>query len=268
MTSNNWPAELPDYWERVAEIVAANPPSETYKTDLVARKVPLYSWKMMSFDAVYLQDVIDFVNGSGPCTAERIARALRERFEGHDADSHANHCFSPTKRLEKVSVWTIKSFHHWLTLRQMLGHNLFTKYDHIVEIGAGMGESARVLHDAYGIPGKYTIVDLPPILQYSQKNLQGYPIEFTSNFKDVEVTNNTLVISTWGLSEIPLDLREEMMYHFRSCDLFVAFQARIFDIDNRDYFCRHYPTMYRKNIQLRQIQLHNVDGGNFYMLAM
>lgn len=268
MTNNEWPAELPDYWERVSEIVNSNPPSDTYKTDWVARKVPLYSWKMMSFDVLYLQDVIEYIKGCGGKSADRMCRALRERYEGHDPDTYATHCFSPTKQLDKVSTWTIKSFHHWLTLREMLAHNLLTKYDHIVEIGAGMGESARVLHDTFGIPGKYTIVDLPPILQYSQKNLQGYPIEFTTNFKDVEVTGKTLVFSTWGLSEIPLDLREEMMDHFRDCDLFVAFQARIFDVDNRDYFCRHYPTKYNKDISIRQIPLHHVDGGNFYMLAM
>lgn len=265
---SDWPLESPTFWDEVQQIVADSPPSDTFKTDWVVRKVPLYSWKMMSYDVVYLQDVISYL-GCATIPSKRICAALKERELGHDPETYAHHVFSPTKQLKNVSVWTIKSFHHWLSLRQMLGHRLLSSYDHIVEVGAGMGESARVLHDAFGFNDtRYTIVDLPPILQYSKKNLEGYPVEFTTNIRDVEIDSNTLVFSTWGLSEVPLDLRTEIMDHCKDGDLFVAFQSKIFDIDNRDYFCRHYPTTYGKSISLKQIPQHNVDGGNFYMLAV
>lgn len=265
--TNDWPIESPSFWDDVERIVKDSPPSETFKTDWVARKVPLYSWKMMSYDVIYLQDVISYLSSSN-VSSKKICAALKEREIGHNQDTWENHVFSPTKYLKDVSVWTIKSFHHWLILKSMLGHRLLSSYDHIVEIGAGMGESARVLHDTFGFNGKrYTIVDLPPIMEYSKKNLQEYPVEFTTNIEDIEITKNTLIFSTWGLSEISLDVRNKMMDHCRNADMFIAFQAKIFDIDNRDYFCRHYPSKYRKSIALKQIPLHHVDGGNFYMLA-
>jgi hypothetical protein len=265
--TTDWPSETPDFWSEVEQLAKDSPPSDTFKTDWIARKVPLYSWKMMSYDVVYLQDVIHYLNASSG-TSNKICAALKEREVGHDKETWDNHVFSPTKHLKNVSVWTIKSFHHWLSLKNMLGHRLLSSYDHIIEIGAGIGESARVLHDTFGFgERKYTIVDLPPILEFSKRNLQDYPVEFTSNIEELHVDRNTLVISTWGLSEIPLDVRERMMDHCKKADLFVAFQAKIFDIDNRDYFCRHYPTKYNKSINLRHIPLHTVDGGNFYMLA-
>lgn len=266
--TTDWPIESPQFWAEVEQLVKDAPPSETFKTDWVARKVPLYSWKMMSYDVVYLQDIINYLNSMN-VPSKKICAALKERMHGHNEETWQNHVFSPTPHLKDVSVWTIKSFHHWLTLKQMLGHRLLSSYDHIIEIGAGMGESARVLFDTFGFKDKrYTIVDLPPIMEYSKKNLQDYSVEFATNIRDVEMTGKTLVFSTWGLSEIPLDVRSEMMDHCANADLFVAFQSRIFDIDNRDYFCRQYPSKYRKSITLRHIPLHTVDGGNFYMLAL
>lgn len=265
--TTDWPAESPSFWAEVERIAQEAPPSDTFKTDWISRKVPLYSWKMMSYDAIYLQDVIHYLNSSNVST-KKICSALKEREIGHNRETWENHVFTPTKQLKDVSVWTIKSFHHWLTLKQMLTHRLLSSYDHIVEIGAGVGESARVLHDTFGFSDKrYTIVDLPPIIEFSKRNLLDYPVQFATNIEDVNVNRNTLVFSTWGLSEIPLDVRQRMMDHCKKADLFVAFQAKIFDIDNRDYFCRQYPSKYNKSINLKHIPLHNVDGGNFYMLA-
>ena len=265
---SEWPSETTSFWNEVESIVEKSPPSDTFKTDWVVRSVPLYSWKMMSYDTVYLADVINYLQMSNGHT-KKICSALRERERGHNQETWENHVFTPTKHLKDVSVWTIKCFHHWMTLKNMLGHRLLSSYTHIIEVGGGMGESARVLYDTYGFENKrYTIVDLPSISNYAKRNLEGYPVEFTSDVTTLPIDRNTLVFSTWGLSEISLDLRKQILDHCRKADLFVTFQAKIFDIDNRDYFCRKYPSMYNKSITLREIPLHTIDGGNFYMLAI
>ena len=264
----DWPAETPEYWKEVTKIVDQNPPSDTFKTDWVSKKVPLYSKKMTSFDVIYLSEVLEFFENAPADAQDRYAQALRERFIGHDADTYADSVFSPSRELDKVSVWTIKSFHHWMTLQKLAGPRPFERYDHIIELGAGIGESARMVYDAFGFKGKYTIVDLPAIAQFSKKNLEGYSqIEFATDLNDIVPVGKVLAFSTWGLSETELDFREKFFDAVGRCDVFVAFQSQIFGIDNRDYFVKYLPTRYNKNIRLRNIPMHTIDGGNFYMFA-
>jgi hypothetical protein len=262
--SNYWPPETPNYWEEVSQIVDANPPSDSFKTDWVAKRVPLYSKKMTSFDVVYLADVMEYF---GQQSAKHVFRdALREPFIGHTPDTYAESVFSPSKELDKISVWTVKSLHHWIALEKLTTAGKMNSYDHIIEVGAGIGETARILFDAFDYSGKYTIVDLPAIAQFSKKNLKGYPVDFADGI-NVKGHGRTLVVSTWGLSETPLDFREQLLDNIGECDLFVAFQSKIFDLDNREYFIRHYPTRYNKNIRISNIQNHTIDGGNFYLFA-
>jgi hypothetical protein len=264
----DWPAETPEYWREVTEIINQNPPSDTFKTDWVVRKVPLYSKKMTSFDVIYLSDVLDFYDGSSAAAQSSYSQALQERHIGHNSETYADSVFSPSVRLTNLSVWTVKSFHHWMTLQKMAGSDVFQHYDHIIELGAGIGESARMVYDAFGYKGKYTIVDLPAVAQYSKKNLAEYPqVDFATDLSDINPSGRTLVFSTWGLSETELDFREKFFDAVGRCDIFVAFQAQIFGIDNRDYFVKYLPSKYLKNIRIRNIPMHTIDGGNFYMFA-
>jgi len=267
MATSDWPAETPEYWSQVADLAKVEPPSDNYKFDWIAKKVPLYAKRPTAFDVLYLQEVSAHFDQLGLLTSNRLARAVKEPMRGHTPESYADTVFSPTRRLRDVSVWTIKSFHHWLTLKQMSGSNLNDRFDHIVEIGAGIGESARMAFDAFRFKGKYTIVDLPTIIPFSQKNLEGYPVNFTTDYTSIVPTKNTLVFSTWGLSEIELPLREQMLDHIDPAFMFVAFQGSIFGIDNREYFIKKYPTKYDKSIAVKQIPLHHIDGGNFYLWA-
>lgn len=263
---SDWPAETPLFWQEVADIAAQQPITEHYKTDLVVTRVPLYGWRMTAYDVVYFEEISQFIGSLGSLTAKRYAKGLKERRDGHTEQSYQNTIFTPTSRLVDVSVWTLKGFHHWLTLKN-LGEQDISSYDHIVEIGGGIGETARVLFDTFGFKGKYTIVDLPPILQYSKRNLQGYNVSFTDDYTTIEPQPKTLLFSTWGLSEIDLTLRNSMIKHIQPSSLFVTFQGRIFGVDNREYFMRKYPSMYNMSIRVKTIPFHTADGGNFYLYA-
>lgn len=265
-----WPEESETYWNEVETLAAVRDPSEHFKIDRVAERIPLYAGRMTSFDAVYLDDVIQYVNACAPTTRDTICSALRERKDGHTQESWEANVFSPTQHLRDVSVWTIKSFHHWLTFHQLSKRNINT-YKRIVEVGAGIGESARVLFDVAGFKGEYTILDLPSIIKFSKKNLSTVAlkdsvVKFCTELDDVGVADeDTLLFSTWGLSEIQLDYRYKILDRMKAADIFVAFQSIIFGINNNNFFLKEYPSKYRKNIRVRNIVNHTVDKGNFYM---
>lgn len=268
--TKTWPEESNEYWNQVETLASDIEPSVNFKTDYVAERVPLYAGRMTSFDAVYLDDVIQYVNACSPPTRDIICKALEERTDGHTQESWEANVFSPTQHLRNVSVWTIKSFHHWLTFHQLSRRNINT-YKRIVEVGAGIGESARVLFDVSGFEGEYTILDLPSIIKYSQKNLstantKKSKLKFCTELDDVDVADgDTLLLSTWGLSEIQLDYRNKILGKMRKADIFVAFQSIIFGINNNNFFLKEYPSKYQKNIRVRNIVNHTVDKGNFYM---
>lgn len=267
---HHWPEETEKYWQDVDDIAASTDPSESFKVDHISQRVPLFASRMTSFDAVYLDDVIQYVEGSSPPARDIICNALRERKDGHTQASWESSVFSPTQHLRDVSVWTIKSFHHWMVFHQLSKRSIHT-YDRIVEVGAGLGESARVLFDVTGFKGEYTILDLPSIIKFSQKNLltanlTDRTLQFATSLDDIaSADNNTLLFSTWGLSEINLTYRRQIIEKLREADIFVAFQSIIFDINNNNFFMKEYPTRYRKNIRVRNITNHTVDRGNFYM---
>jgi hypothetical protein len=264
--TTEWPEETPEYWEEVTKIVDQNPPSDTFKTDWVAKKVPLYSKKMTSFDVIYLSEVMEFIDSLPD--PRPVCKALRERPNGHSYESYHDSVFSPSRQLEKISVWTVKSLHHWVALDKLSSSRFkLHDYDHIIEVGAGIGETARMAYDAFKFKGKYTILDLPAIAQFSKKNLEGYPIEFVTDLKDLFAHGKTLVISTWGLSETELDFRKQLFDTVGRCDVFVAFQSQIFGIDNRDYFIKYLPSEYNKSVRIQNIPMHTIDGGNFYLFA-
>lgn len=264
---SDWPHETPLFWEEVSQIAKNNPITEHFKTDYVVRKVPLYSHKMTSYLLVQMQEIFDYIDGQDPLTSVRMMRSLQERYRGHDKASYDLFAFSPRKDIPNVSAWTIKNFHHAMTIQKMSNRSI-TEYKHIVEVGAGVGELCRIIYDGFNYKNKYTILDLPEIIRYADHNLVDYPVKFATKLDQVVIEDEpTLLIGTWSLSEMELAARRAVMEHCKSCDLFVAFQAMIFGIDNRSYFVQQYPTKYEKSITLQEIPMHVADNGNFYMFA-
>lgn len=264
---SSWPDETPLFWQQVSDIARNNPITEHFKTDYIVRRVPLYSHKMTSYLLLQLQEIFDYVDQQDAATAARLKLALREREHGHDSKSYEMFTFTPRADMPNISAWTIKCFHHALTLER-LSKKKIADYKHIIEVGAGVGEFCRILYDGFQYKGKYTIVDLPEIMKYADYNLVNYPIKFEKSIeKAVLHEEPTLLVGTWSLSEMGLSDRKAILDRCRQCDLFVAFQGIIFGEDNRAFFVKDYPTTYRKNIRLEHIPMHVADNGNFYMFA-
>jgi len=78
------------------------------------------------------------------------------------------------------------------------------QYDHILEIGGGYGALANVILNS-GFKGTYTIYDFKWMEKVDRHYIQ-HPIQFVSDPKIIQYMPKTLLISTWGMSEMPSKL--------------------------------------------------------------
>lgn len=84
-------------------------------------------------------------------------------------------------------------------------------YKSIVEVGAGYGNMCSVIH-SLGFKGKYTIFDFEEMHKLQRFYLERngiYGVNYVTEVDQLESAD--LVIGTWSISEIPLELREQIL---------------------------------------------------------
>jgi hypothetical protein len=141
--------------------------------------------------------------------------------------------------------------HHVLRFTEATGRSL-DAYDHIVEIGGGYGSFCRVAH-RHGYRGRYTIVDLPEFSALQRFYLGQVPGMRARLGDAVRLIGSddlpgalgtsaaTLVVATWSLSELPLELRDVLLGALAPAapDFLLAYQDTFAGIDNDAWF-RHF----------------------------
>jgi len=130
------------------------------------------------------------------------------------------------------STTNIKCNHHYYT------YNLNTKkdildFDRIVELGGGCGDMAKFIRNM-GFRGEYIIIDLPEILKIQDYNLHGYDVELTTS--TIPYKDSTLFISTWALSECPMDWRHKVISELNPQNYLITYQQNFEGISNEEYF--------------------------------
>lgn len=122
-----------------------------------------------------------------------------------------------------------------------------TGFSSIIEIGGGYGATRRLMA-RLGFRGRYVMFDLPEMLclarYYLRENASMGATSFISDVRSLgdlmeELPHPQLVIATWSLSEMPLDLRAELeeIGLSRSPDGFLmGYQTSFRNLDNRSYF--------------------------------
>ncbi len=141
---------------------------------------------------------------------------------------------------------------HLLYFRRAMGTDI-AQASGIIDLGAGYGGMCRMLKQR-GFQGRYIIFDQPPVLALQRYFLGWHGIEADyDNFgADGVALCSSIVsaagllpqgslsaISTWALSEMPLDLRQEIEPLLRRADrALLAYQADFSGIDNAPYFAR------------------------------
>lgn len=159
---------------------------------------------------------------------------------------------------------------------QALGHLLFNGYDYekirsmktIVELGGGVGDLCDTVY-RLGFTGDYYIYDFPEI-----SKLQEYHLT-TAGHENVKFINSTdslvagdLVIATWSLTEMPLDLRDVVVDKLKnSKDWIVAYSNKIFGIDNDEWINNTFIPQFQdnKNWEIKPLDFMPWDGGTFYV---
>jgi hypothetical protein len=117
----------------------------------------------------------------------------------------------------------------------------------IAEFGGGYGSMCR-LTAKLGFSGRYTIFDLPPILALQRFFLGLHGLEMphpnrllTANLETVAAAMpaDTALMSTWAMSEMPIELRlniEGLFHDSRVSAALLAYQRWFGGIDNTAYF--------------------------------
>lgn len=159
---------------------------------------------------------------------------------------------------------------------QHLAHLLVCGYDHkflqnakkIVEIGGGIGDMADIINKL-GFTGEYIIYDLPEvgkIQNWYHDQLGHTNIKHTSNMENLEDAD--LVIATWSLTEMPIDLRNDVVSKLvGSKNWLVAYSKEIFGLDNESWITDSFiPAFDNHTIETTEIPFMDWDGGTRYLI--
>lgn len=254
------PANENEFWTSIKGRLLDEVDLKVFKNWSVVRSIPLYLTH--SLTEFYSAEVSKLLKNRSD--RKDWFKVLREPFLGHDEESYKDAYHSILDNVECTS-WTLKSAHHLLIFELISGHTIHD-YKQIVEFGAGIGETARIIRDL-GFIGDYYIYDLPEVSRISQFYLENWS-KAVHHYHEIPTDKKTLFIATWSLSEVPLKYRNEIANHFKSQDFLIVFQNTGLGYDNFSYFndefCYVSETFYR----LRRLFLGTQDFGSHYMFAL
>jgi len=254
-----------EWWDQVRTMLHGD--LNEFKTWSVVRQIPLYN-PNESFAHHYIREnqmmLAKLKEWKGVDWS-----ILREPEIGHTPESYEQiKAVLPWCAAEDVTTsnWVMKCLHHILTFETIRQKSIL-EYDTIVEVGAGIGEVARIILDR-GFQGNYYIVDFPEISQLSNHYLKDRDkLFFVDNIEKVRHSGQTLLIATWSLSEVPLNYRDNIGSHLFGSDSLITFQGQFKDISNADYFLYKWPEASGSYVRLKPLQFHPYDGGNFYLIG-
>jgi hypothetical protein len=129
------------------------------------------------------------------------------------------------------------------------------QWDVVIEFGGGFGSLCRLMHQL-GFRGRYVVFDLPPFTLLQRYFLRSAGIMgdgderivLTSDLAVLEREVDALApdawamfVACWSLSETPLALREQIRPLAERIGRYaIAYQERYGEVDNVDFFARHW----------------------------
>lgn len=141
------------------------------------------------------------------------------------------------------------------------------KLDTIIEIGGGIGDMADIVCKL-GFRGKYVIYDFPEvgaIQKWYHDQIGHTNIVHTSDLNDL--FDADLMIGTWSFTEMPLDLRDEVVAKMGGTkNWLIAYSNLIFGIDNDKYIREDFvPRFTQHDIEYTDVPYMPWDGGTKYL---
>lgn len=131
--------------------------------------------------------------------------------------------------------------HHAYTILQLKKLIGLSEIKSIFEIGGGYGGMRR-LFTRLGFVGKYSIFDFSEfhaLQKYYLSKVLGPLIKtnyISRPYQIMPSENGLLLIATWSLSEMPIDLREEIISRIHPDFILIAYQNSFDGINNKSYF--------------------------------
>jgi putative sugar O-methyltransferase len=253
------------FWAEYRKRIAAdhkNLPIDDFKNWPSVRQLPLYNPdelkaeyaadnKKLLMDSIRKSEWIDVLSSGEP----KLGYGTKESWKS------VHFTFEDFR----TSAWCMKTLHHILTFEKLRGFPI-TDYQNIVEIGAGIGETARMIFDQH-YTGKYYVIDFPEVSKISSYYLDNRTIPLDNIDQLPYNVKDGLFIATWSLSETPLEYRDKIAERIRGFDQLLLFQRQFKEISNPKYFFEQWP--FKSNIfyRIQDLGFHRGDGGNMYMIG-
>jgi hypothetical protein len=264
--ARSWPKESdPEFWSKVARIIddEIEDHADQLKDWWVVRRVPFWYPSFGFVELNYMSAVAQYYLRQPKDKRERWQKGLQEPYLGHTQETYDVSLFNFGYDSILTGTWPIKNAHHIAKWEQHSGREV-VDYDHIIEIGAGLGDMPRFCYDV-GYRGTYTVLDLAPTCRIQQAYLrQQYPVRWVQDVAALTKSPNTLVIATWSLSEIGYAERERICRHLSEVDWLVAFQCEVMGLYNVGWFPKFFANLTRTETTFENIPFHGFQGGSFY----
>ena len=115
-----------------------------------------------------------------------------------------------------------------------------------------------------GYEGEYIVVDLPGTRKVAEANFADMPSYLRPKTTDTvpEAARSTCLVSTWALSETPVETREEVMSRLKPDGYLFTYQRNIFDVDNEQWFSN---LAQQQGGSFEEIDFLGWDGGSAYL---
>lgn len=248
----------PDYWSVMREVIkhdCETLPMERFKVWASVANVPFMAQQRYP---EYLNLINNYIN------EKPYSDALREPMIGI------------TKEDFDITYSVSRTFPTTMNRIQCVCHLIMNgiapedleKMDTIVELGAGIGDMADVIYKL-GFKGTYIIYDFPEIggIQKWYHNELGLSkVVHTSNLDDL--VDADLLIATWSLTEMPFDLRSEIVKRVKGTKRWLlAYSNMIFEMNNHKYITEELVPMFEKthDAKYTDIPFMPWDGGTKYL---
>lgn len=246
-----------NYWKTMCEVFAADLeslPMERFKVWASTMSVPFMTRARFTD---YIGPVLMAAKAS-----QTVRDALEEPMVGMTEQDYVHYAMFEDYC---TTMNRIQHMAHLITCGW--GPAELSKLDTIVELGGGIGDMADIVYKL-GFKGKYIIYDFAEvgkIQKWYHDQLGHTNILHTSDVNDL--VNADLMIGTWSFTEMPLDLREQVMSKIGDTkNWLISYSNEIFGINNDKYITEDFvPRFTEHDIEYTDIPFMPWDGGAKYL---
>jgi hypothetical protein len=246
-----------NYWKTMCEVFASdleNLPMERFKVWASTMSVPFMTRARFTD---YIGPVLMAAKAS-----QTVRDALEEPMIGMTEQDY------PIYAMFEDYCTTMNRIQHMAHLITTgWGPAELSKLDTIVELGGGIGDMADIVYKL-GFKGKYIIYDFAEvgkIQKWYHDQLGHTNIVHTSDVNDL--VDADLMIGTWSFTEMPLDLRADIMGKIGGTkNWLISYSNEIFGINNDKYITEDFvPRFTEHDIEYTDIPFMPWDGGAKYL---